>query len=353
MILFPISTQRLGILIAAFLLLPAQRASSLPDSPGFTLKDADLLALFGQPLTCPIHPHHLSVTNERHSNGPVWETKLSPGKGRGLFAIKDIRKGTHILVEAPLLAVNPPALVPGMGYSLAAMAADVEREYSRLSPEQQEEYLSCHEQRHEGDVQNESGRLMAILRSNAYNLHDGRVAIYPKVALINHSCQPNVLNADNGGTRVIVATRDIEKGEEILTTYIPLLMDTESRNQRLHPYGFRCNCPACQTGISDTRRVQAGKDLRELENALQISGKRTKFAQNKLMLTAQALAEYVEEEGLADYYVKTSRLAFDHAAMAHNKTIARKWGQRHLKHHEMVDVSSDAAQEAQGLLDSL
>lgn len=157
------------------------------------------------------------MADEQYSKGRIWEVKLSPGKGRGLFAVQDILKGTHILAEAPLLAVNPPALVPGMGYSLAAMAADVEREYSQLSSEQQEEYLSCHEQRLDGDGQDESGRLMAILRSNAYNLHDGRVAIYPKVALINHSCQPNVLNSDNGGTRVIVATRDIEKGEEVTT----------------------------------------------------------------------------------------------------------------------------------------
>lgn len=144
--------------------------------------------------------------------------KPSEGKGRGIFAVQDILKGTHVLVETPLLVVSPPALVPGMGYSLSAMAADVEHEYSRLSLEQQKEYLSCHEQRLEGDSQDESGRLMAILRSNAYNLDDGRVAIYPKVALINHSCQPNVLNADNGGTRVIVATRDIQEGEEVCSS---------------------------------------------------------------------------------------------------------------------------------------
>lgn len=170
---------------------------------------------------CSAHSHHLPLPPEQHDGSPVWEMKASPGKGRGLFAARDILRGTHVLVEAPLLAVNPPALVPGMGYSLSAMAADVEHEYSRLSPEQQEEYLSCHEQRLEGDGQDESGRLMAILRSNAYNLDDGRVAIYPKVALINHSCRPNVLNADNEGTRVIVATRDIEAGEEVCRTPKP------------------------------------------------------------------------------------------------------------------------------------
>lgn len=59
---------------------------------------------------------------------------------------------------------------------------------------------------------------MAILRSNAYTLEDSdgrsRVAIYPKVALINHSCLPNVLNADHAGIRKIIATRYIAAGEE-------------------------------------------------------------------------------------------------------------------------------------------
>lgn len=171
---------------------------------------------------CAARSHHLPLPAEQRSDSALWEMKPSPGKGRGLFAAQDIVKGSHVLVETPLLAVSPPALVPGMGYSLSAMAADVEREYSQLSAEQQEEYLSCHEQRLEGDGRDELGRLMAILRSNAYNLDDGRVAIYPKVALINHSCQPNVLNADNGGTRVIVATRDIREGEEVCSSrYLP------------------------------------------------------------------------------------------------------------------------------------
>lgn len=130
-------------------------------------------------------------------------------------------------------------------------------------------------------------------------------------------------------------------------------MDTQRRNQRLQPYGFRCDCAACRTQTSDTRRVQAGKDLEELENALRAPGTRTRFAKNKLMSTAQALAEYVEEEGFADYYVKTSRLAFDHAALASNKSNARKWGERHLKHHEMVDRRSRGSRQAQKLLESL
>lgn len=90
-----------------------------------------------------------------------------------------------------------------------------------------------------------------------------------------------------------------------------------------------------------------------MENALRTPGTRTKFAKNKLMLSAQGLAEYVEEEGFADYYVKTSRLAFYHAVLAGNKSNAREWGKRHLKHHEVVDRNSHGSRQAQRILDSL
>lgn len=147
----------------------------------------------------------------------VWEVRLSPGRGRGVFALVDIPKAAPIIFEEPLFSVALPALTD-KGYDLGEMVRDVVRQFTLLSAPGKEEFLSCHEQRFEGDGDDEQGHLMAILRSNAYTLEDAdgrsRVAIYPKVALINHSCQPNVLNADDSGTRRIIAARDISAGEE-------------------------------------------------------------------------------------------------------------------------------------------
>lgn len=296
----------------------------------------------------------------------TWEVRLAPGRGRGVFAVADIPRGTPILSESPLFSVELPALT-GQGYDLGAMAQSVARKYARLSAEDQEEFMSCHEQRFEGDGEDEPGRLMAILRSNGYTLQgaDGRarVAIYPKAALINHSCQPNVLNADDAGTRRIVAARDIMAGEEasrgrwtrcprlacmvlirltplifffilllfvqILTTYIPLLMDTGSRNQRLLQYGFQCDCHSCKTRASDRQRERAGNDLRALEDALSKPRSRD---QGGLLDKAESLAQYVEDQGFADYLVKTSRLAVQHAARADDLESVRKWDEKHRQH---------------------
>lgn len=151
----------------------------------------------------------------------LWEVRLAPGRGRGVFALADLPRGTPILAEDPLLSVALPAAT-AQGYDLAAMTRGLARAFARLGPAAQEEFLSCHGQRFEGDGDDEAGRLMVILRSNGYTLEDARgggggrrVALYPKVALINHSCEPNVLNADEGGTRKVVAARDIMAGEEV------------------------------------------------------------------------------------------------------------------------------------------
>lgn len=172
-----------------------------------------------QCIQCPLSPGTDILSQD------LWEVKLTPGKGRGVFARRTIQRGTHLLTETALFAVAPPALVPGRGFELAAMAAEVERRYLLLPPASRQEYLSCHEERFPGDGdtqdQVEGHHLMAIFRSNAYTRRDGLVGIYPKVALINHSCQPNVLNTDvEDGRRVIVATRDIQKGEEVNNPFI-------------------------------------------------------------------------------------------------------------------------------------
>lgn len=138
-----------------------------------------------------------------------------------MFALRDIEKGSQILAEKPLFSVQLPDFVPGKGYNMAVMVEDVARQYSLLEPQDREEFDSCHAHRLEGDGQDDSDRLMAILRSNGYTTQDSdgrmRVAMYPQVALINHSCEPNVLNADSEIRRVI-ATRDIQAGEEASIT---------------------------------------------------------------------------------------------------------------------------------------
>jgi hypothetical protein len=127
-------------------------------------------------------------------------------------------------------------------------------------------------------------------------------------------------------------------------------MDTSSRNRRLAQYGFQCGCEACRSGLSDIRRQQAGKDLTELEDKLPAAFSKT--VRKKLLAEAESLALYVEHEGFADYFTKTSRLTAEYAALVGDKARGRKWAQKLLEYHRMVDENSSESLDAAAMLAS-
>ncbi|CAK7217735.1 SET domain-containing protein 5 [Sporothrix bragantina] len=267
---------------------------------------------------------------------------MTPDKGRGLFAVVNISRGTRLLVEDPLVTITPPPLVPSMGFSLAVIEPLVAEAYAQLTRTQKEQYLSCHEVRFGDEGKDEesqtddvasvpSGRLLRILRSNAYNTRDGRVGLYPLVALINHDCRPNVLNTDLWvpetltWQRIIVAARDIAAGEEIVTTYVPLLADTATRRSRLSQYGFTCMCKTCAASSSheDGTRVR----MRQILDALEELEEQPAPNQSPEILAGHAadLAAYIAGNGFVDYAVGTSRLAAVFAGRAGDTETASYW----------------------------
>ncbi|CAG9461212.1 unnamed protein product [Pedinophyceae sp. YPF-701] len=75
--------------------------------------------------------------------------------------------------------------------------------------------------------------------------------IYPIASLVNHDCMPNaarVDNFDNGDTRIaLVALHDIQQGQEICQSYVPLNWAWDERKAKLSDYGFECRCERCRT----------------------------------------------------------------------------------------------------------
>ncbi|EPE10882.1 set domain-containing protein 5 [Ophiostoma piceae UAMH 11346] len=308
------------------------------------------------------------------SNG-LWEVRMTADKGRGLFAVVDITRGTRLLTENPLVTVKPPPIVPGRGFQLSAMLAPVEEAFHSLTPKQQEEYLSCHEVRFGDEGRDEDaaaamaktksktttvsgGRLLRILRSNAYNMQDGRVGLYPNVALINHDCRPNVLNTDLKGSvykveglqRVIVATRDIQAGEEIVTTYVPLLADTETRRTRLNQYGFVCNCASCRSSRDDEERVQMKQIL---DDVTAVAKQASKVGAKEHAARAAVLAQYIRDNGFADYGAQTSQLAAELSVRAGDLKTAATWAAIHVEVVQLANAEgaeSDEVRQARALL---
>ena len=138
-----------------------------------------------------------------------------------LFANCKLKRGELIIEEKPLFKVK-----------FNQTNNQVTKIVSKLSSEARkifDELTDCHSAK--------SPTPHGIIQTNALPLgKDGsHGAIFPLISRINHSCLPNVHHNWNPRKEMetIYALKDIEPGEEILTSYIDLYNDRESRQKLL------------------------------------------------------------------------------------------------------------------------
>jgi hypothetical protein len=240
----------------------------------------------------------------------------------------------------------------GQGYRVADMLADIEKGFSSLSPEQQTEALQLHDHRFPNEEQ--QSHLLTIFRSNAYNSGDDHIGLFPKCARINHSCKPNCLNfwSEKTSKRIIYAGRDIEKGEEITVSYIPLLKPIQQRQERLQQYGFKCTCSACQSTESSKRRVKIAETLESLEQKVHSTSTKTALIEKRI-LKAFALIKMIEEERLTDYLARAFHLAAVFNKQNGNLKEAGEWAVKELEIHQWAEMDSAEALATLEFIDGL
>lgn len=93
-------------------------------------------------------------------------------------------------------------------------------------------------------------------QGTAEHTHDGDVCerlpsfegigIFERVAVMNHSCDPNCVTQFGGDwVAEVVSTRNIEPGDEVAHSYIGKIKTYRERKQLLRLWGFTCVCTAC------------------------------------------------------------------------------------------------------------
>lgn len=278
----------------------------------------------------------------------------SPGRGLGIFAAREIPRGTRIIDEAPLFTLDPGGLVQGHGFAFDGIAEAVDRAFASLNATARAAYLSCPEHRDPGGGDAAYSREALIFRTNGFTMAGGVVGIFPRIAKLNHSCRPNAVSVSVGGRRVIWAGRDVAAGEEVTITYAPLTQDTGARRARLAQWGFRCDCQACAAsdegrgGDEDAKRLEMQRLTGLLEQELGADD----FGGDVLPL-AEKLVALVEEVELADYLGKAYKYAAYAASRAGKYGVARKWAKKELKMHEIADAESVYARQTKEFLESL
>uniref|UniRef100_A0A672G7J2 [histone H3]-lysine(4) N-trimethyltransferase n=1 Tax=Salarias fasciatus TaxID=181472 RepID=A0A672G7J2_SALFA len=121
--------------------------------------------------------------------------------------------------------------------------------------------------RHISDLPDEQTliELFAQVNCNGFTIEDEELshlgsAAFPDVALMNHSCSPNVIVTYKGTVAEVRAVKEINPGDEIFNSYIDLLYPTEDRRERLlDSYFFTCQCTECTSKSKDKAKMEIRK----------------------------------------------------------------------------------------------
>jgi tetratricopeptide (TPR) repeat protein len=211
--------------------------------------------------------------------------KDSPGKGRGLYATRDLAAGEIVMCEKAFCVVW--AHEPD---SLTALTYDVRDARIRVAPVGLAKALvqkclsqpsqTSHLMHLYGDYKgtgpeiysNPDGAIVDVFRVHDIMSRNGfgpgsqfgeesarnaSTGLWCHAAYINHSCLANTTKEFAGDMIIIRATQGIAAGQEIFHPYDASL-DYETRQGFLErTWGFRCQCKLCEAETED------GKEVRE------------------------------------------------------------------------------------------
>ncbi|KAM7210686.1 hypothetical protein V8F06_013931 [Rhypophila decipiens] len=251
--------------------------------------------------------------------------KAIPGKGIGVISTKPIPQFSTIMVSFPALVIDDELFpdddeheVPVEGPRLFTRALGQLTDKKRA--------LDLAKSRHDGKIH----VVEDVVRTNAFGIYavDGRdfKGLYPEIARLNHGCDPNAYGrftkADLAMTAV--ATRDIEPGEEITISYIPLGMPSIYRQQALANWSFKCTCALCTSApeassASDSRRNRLVELLHEMNQLVPGSSKHLSVEQTQanyeqLVVYTREFVEIVQIERLfpkvGEYYQRFMKLYY-------------------------------------------
>ncbi|KAI2611877.1 SET domain-containing protein [Hypoxylon sp. NC1633] len=185
------------------------------------------------------------------------------GKGLGVLANRTIRRGEVVMLRYPVLLL--------VSYQGLWRQGDVLRLLHRaavqLPPLQSMQMLQL--------ARSKGGYVVDdIVNTNAFGVllagveHSG---LYLDVSRLNHACKPNMFSRFSPTTlgMEVVAYRDIEPGEELTFSYLPLNLLSEQRQSLIREWGFNCTCSLCssrhESTVSDRRRSRIQDLLAELD----------------------------------------------------------------------------------------
>ena len=197
------------------------------------------------------------------------EEFYTEGRGRGFCAKKDIMKGELLFIEKGFVYGEKKAefcyhlikkldkredlktlfmnLYPCPQYPLSKELQNSfqgkKREFTLKSLFNN--YFKANPTTWENFTEEEINELLAKAQYDSFQVN-GTPALFPHLSALNHSCDPNTSVWFVNDMVMVLAKRNIVKGEEICVSYVPVANDKFQRKSKLDFYGFECKCDRCE-----------------------------------------------------------------------------------------------------------
>ncbi|KAF6842426.1 lysine methyltransferase [Colletotrichum musicola] len=269
---------------------------------------------------------HLSFYPE-----PLFTTRTSGSKGRGIFATKNIPAGRLITQEPPIIFLdrNWMEAVSSEEDRGALQAMAVEKLPAMTRRTVHELYAGSFEE-----------SLKYRMLTNGYGISGGpgpdwpgldsesdlgMVAVHANISKINHSCRPNAASQWDWDALLhrLYAARDIALDEEITISYMNPIQTLRARQEYAKDVlGFDCACRQCKaparfSNLSDDRI----NEILLLESYLESR----QIAPAEPTAMAELLVSLYKQEGLHTFICKAYAIAAREWNGAGHEYQARKW----------------------------
>ena len=196
---------------------------------------------------------------------PVMVAEI-PGKGKGLVASKNFKRGQVLFKETPAISVHSPSSIIPL--------QELKDEVSKMSDEQKNKFYQLTPKGNFNRAQLASAFSENCLTELDIFFSNSLVAnpvasekhLFITPSFINHSCAPNVQleghrDKDHDHQEVVVALamKDISKGEEITECYrihdYGLMTSSRMKQKIQEDFSFDCKCGVCVGSISNQDRT--------------------------------------------------------------------------------------------------
>ncbi|KAL5379234.1 hypothetical protein PMIN02_010995 [Paraphaeosphaeria minitans] len=240
------------------------------------------------------------VTAQSTTVDSIYALQDVPGRGKGLVAREKISKGTRILSEEAVVTVSESVGSERLRTSIC-------KQVEALSENQRRDFLSMHNIH---PYRNAAEQYLGIFRTNSLPVEavGDQGAIFLEACRINHACDNNAQKNWNEKIKrhTVHALRDINKGEEIMITYLGPLKNRKARQEALQEKFDFTYCVIDQLG-TDGVLVSPLRTLRYFDQQVRLYNEQGR-----------------EDVGFAQAFVDAAQLVIANSDLARGRVFAER-----------------------------